>query len=89
MGHHGGSSLAVVGKGGLMSESSLEEAVGGGGLSGALNLWMASLGIGILSRWGLVITAAGNVGVSRRIWRLNLRIFLSGASICWGFGGIN
>ena len=30
-------------------------------------VWMASLGIGILSRWGLDITAAGKVGVRRRI----------------------
>ena len=52
-------------------------------------VWIASLGIGILRSWGLDMTAAGNVGVRRRIWRLYLRIFLSIASICWGLGGIN
>ena len=52
-------------------------------------VWMASLGIGILSSWGLAIAAAGKVGVRRRIWRLHLRIFLSSASRCLGVGGMN
>ena len=53
------------------------------------DMWIASLGMGMFITLGLVRTAAGNVGVRRRIWRLHLKIFLSIASICWGLGGIN
>ena len=34
-------------------------------------VWSASLGMGILIMWGLARTAAGNVGVRRKIWRLH------------------
>ena len=77
----------------------MEEAVFGCSLSRASNLATpeaAELGSldSVAGHWnfeelGLDITAAGNVGVRRRIWRLHLRIFLSIASICWGLGGIN
>ena len=69
--------MTVVSEVGLVAESPLEEVVGGCGLLRASNVG------------GLDMTAAGNVGVRRRIWRLHLRIFLSIASICWGLGGIN
>ena len=99
VGHDGVSSLSIVGKVGLVAESPLEEAVGNCGLSRASN-WTApeaaELGCldGITGHWnfeelGLDMTAAGNVGVRRRIWRLHLRIFFSSASCCLGFGGMN
>ena len=53
------------------------------------DVWIASLGMGMLIIWGLVRTVAGNVGVRRRIWRLHLRMRLSKVSICLGVGGIN
>ena len=52
-------------------------------------VWIASLGMGMLIMWGLARTAAGNVGVRRRIWRLHLRIRLSRISSCLGVGGMN
>ena len=53
------------------------------------DVWIASLGMGMLIIWGLVRTAAGNVGVRRRIWRLHLRMRLSSISSCLGVGGMN
>ena len=53
------------------------------------DVWIASLGIGMLIMWGLARTAAGNVGVRRRIWRLHLRMRLSSSSNCLGVGGMN
>ena len=49
-------------------------------------MWIASLGMGILIMWGLARTAAGNVGVRRRIWRLHLRMRLSSISKLFGRG---
>ena len=75
MGRDGVCGLAIVGEVGLVSESPLEEAVGDCGLSRASNLATpeaAELGCldgvaghWILNSWGLDMTAAGNVGVSR------------------------
>ena len=53
------------------------------------DVWIASLGMGMLIMWGLARTAAGNVGVRRRIWRLHLRMRLSSISSCLGVGGMN
>ena len=53
------------------------------------DVWIASLGMGMLIMWGLARTAAGNVGVRRRIWRLHLRMRLSIISSCLGVGGMN
>ena len=53
------------------------------------DVWMVSLGMGMLIIWGLAKTAAGNVGVRRRIWRLHLRMRLSRISSCLGVGGMN
>ena len=53
------------------------------------DVWIASLGMGMLIMWGLARTAAGNVGVRRRIWRLHLRMRLSRVSNCLGVGGMN
>ena len=50
---------------------------------------MASLGIGSCRRCGLERTAAGKVGVRRRICRPHLRIFLSMISSWDGVGGMN
>ena len=53
------------------------------------DVWIASLGMGMLIMWGLARTVAGNVGVRRRIWRLHLRMRLSNISSCVGVGGMN
>ena len=53
------------------------------------DVWIASLGMGMLIMWGLARTAAGNVGVRRRIRRLHLRMRLSSISSCLGVGGMN
>ena len=53
------------------------------------DVWIASLGKGMLIIWGRARTAAGNVGVTRRIWRLYLRMRLSSISSCLGVGGMN
>ena len=53
------------------------------------DVWIVSLGMGILIMWGLARTAAGNVGVRRRIWRLHWRMRLSRISSCLGVGGMN
>ena len=53
------------------------------------DVWIASLGMGMLIMWGLARTAAGNVGVRRRFWRLHLRMRLSSISNCLGVGGMN
>ena len=53
------------------------------------DVWMVLIGMGILIMWGLARTAAGNVGVRRRIWRLHLRMRLSKISSWLGVGGMN
>ena len=53
------------------------------------DVWIASLGMGMLIMWGLARTTAGSVGVRRRIWRLHLRMRLSKVSNCLGVGGMN
>ena len=77
----------------------MEEPGGGVCLAGATvwlrqkqrswDVWIASLSMGMLIMWGLVKTAAGNVGVRWRIWRLHLRMRLSSISSCLGVGGMN
>jgi hypothetical protein len=53
------------------------------------DVWIASLGIGMLIIWRLVRMAAENVGVRRRIWRLHFRMRLSKISSCFGVDGKN
>ena len=53
------------------------------------DVWMASLCMGSWRRCRLERTAAGKVGVRRRICRPHLRIFLSMDSSWRGVGGTN
>ena len=53
------------------------------------DVWIASLGMDMLIMWGLARTAAGNVGVRQRIWRLHLKMYLSKFSNCLGVGRMN